>query len=93
MNMDARNKGMLATIASAILCGCPGLFLCIFGIAAGLGGGTYTLGTETGTIPPTYGGGALCLSALLFLIPIGVGFFTLRKRPGSTDDRPSPPTS
>ena len=83
--MDNRTKGIIATIASVLLCGCPGLFLCIFGIAAATGSGTYNLGSQTGNIPPTYGYVFLCLSGLLLLIPVAAGFFTLRKKPGSTD--------
>ena len=29
--MDTRTKGIIATIAAVLLCGCPGLLLCIFG--------------------------------------------------------------
>jgi hypothetical protein len=91
--MDNRTKGMAATIASVVLCGCPGLFLCILGISVGMGSGTYTLGTDSGNIPPTYGVVFLCLSALLILIPVGVAFFMLRKKPSPTDGSPLPPTS
>jgi hypothetical protein len=91
--MDNRTKSMIATIASVVLCGCPGLFLCIFGIAAAMGSGTYTLGTDSGNIPPMYGYVLLCLSVLMILIPVGVAFYTLWKKPGSTDVNPPPPTS
>ncbi len=29
--MDTKTKGIVATIAAVVLCGCPGLFMCLFG--------------------------------------------------------------
>ena len=29
--MDDKTKGIVATIAAIVLCGCPGLFMCFFG--------------------------------------------------------------
>jgi hypothetical protein len=79
--MDKRTTGIIATIASVLLCGCPGIFLCIFGAATALGGGTMTLGDTTEPLDPTYGYVFLCLSLIFIAIPIVVGFVTLRKRP------------
>lgn len=92
--MDNKTKGIIATVAAVLLCGCPGLFLCIFGAATAFGGGTYSLGSGSGNIPPTMGYVFLCLSIILVIIPIVVGFFTLRPKaasPASTP--PTPPTS
>lgn len=80
--MDKRTTGLIATIASALLCGCPGIFLCIFGGATALGGGTTTLGNTTQPLDPTFGYVFLCLSLIFIAIPIVVGFVTLRKKPG-----------
>jgi hypothetical protein len=51
--------------------------------------------TNSGTLPPTSGWVLLCLSLLLIAIPVAVGFFTLRKKPGAgiTGDPTVPPTS
>jgi len=79
--MDQRTKGIIATVASLLLCGCPGLFLCVFGAASAFGGGTYDLGGQAGNISPTVGYVLICLSFLLLLIP------------GAVDESPLPPTS
>jgi hypothetical protein len=80
--MDKRTTGLIATIASVLLCGCPGIFLCIFGGATALGGGTTNLGNTTQPLDPTFGYVFLCLSLVFIAIPIVVGFVTLRKKPG-----------
>lgn len=96
--MDARSKGILATVAAVVLCGCPGIFLCIFG--AFTTAGTMPFTTElngvsnTGTLPPAAGVGMLCVALILILIPIAVAFFTLRNKPApAAPDVPIPPAS
>ncbi len=80
-----RNTAMIVTGASALLCGCPGLFVCFWGVL--MAGISQTPGAEIdvfGSSDPTtalYTGlGALCLGLLLIVIPVAVGFFTLRNR-------------
>ena len=82
--MSNRSSGMIATIATALLCGCCGLFACIMGFGAITGNGTFTLGNATQPMPPAYGYVFLCLSIIFILVPVAVGFFTLRKRPESS---------
>jgi hypothetical protein len=98
--MDKRTTGIIATIASVLFCGCPGIFLCIFGAATALGGGTMTLGDTTEPLDPTYGYVFLCLSLIFIAIPIVVGFLTLRNKPAPAavkvepiDNEPLPPAS
>ena len=83
--MNNKNTGMIATIATAVLCGCPGLFLCIFGAVTATGKMPYNTQvngiSNSGTLPAGAGVGMLCLSLILILIPVGVGFFMLRKKP------------
>jgi hypothetical protein len=85
--MTNRNTGIIATIAAVVLCGCPGLFLCIFGAVTATGNMPYSTEvngvSNSGTLPSTYGIVMLCLALLLLLIPVAVGFFTLRKKPGT----------
>jgi len=88
-----RNTGLIATIAAVVLCGCPGLFLCIMGIGTVMGAGTYTLNDQVGNLPPTYGYVFLCLSLIFILVPVLVGFFTLRKKPEPVSHEPLPPAS
>jgi len=86
--MDKRTTGIIATIAAVVLCGCPGLFMCIFG--AVIATGNMPFNTEvngisnSGTLPSTFGFVMLCLSLIFILIPVAVGFFTLRKKPETT---------
>lgn len=92
--MDKKTTGIIATIASVLFCGCPAIFLCIMGIGTALGAGTFTLGQTTQPMPPTYGYVFICLSLILILIPILVGFFTLRKKPeAAAGNEPIPPAA
>ena len=98
--MDKRTGGIIATVATTLLCGCPGIFECLFGAlrAAGLGkySGEAILGergsTSVGQVSPAVGVALLCGGLILILIPFLVGFFTLRRKPaiGSVE---VPPTS
>ncbi|MCS6908841.1 MAG: hypothetical protein RML93_13325 [Anaerolineales bacterium] len=91
--MKKRTIGLIATIGTALSCGCPGLFACIFGAASALGGGTFSLGEQSGNIPRSLGVPILCLGLLLMAIPVAVGFFTLRSKPQpSASDEPIPPS-
>ena len=83
--MDNKTKGIVATIAAVVLCGCPGLFMCIFGAITAMGNMPYNTEvngvSNSGTIPSIVGFVLLCLSIIFILIPVVVGFFTLRKKP------------
>jgi hypothetical protein len=95
--MTNRNTGIIATVAAVVLCGCPGLFLCIFGAVTATGNMPYSTQvngvSNTGILPSSYGFVLLCLSLLLILIPAAVGFFTLRKKPVTETVDDLPPTS
>ncbi|MFN2273238.1 MAG: hypothetical protein ACK2TX_00175 [Anaerolineales bacterium] len=94
--MDKRTTGIIATIATAILCGCCSLFGCVMGIGTITGNGNFTLGDTVQPMPPTYGYVFLCLSVIFIAVPIVVGFVTLRKRPEEVEpvsNEPLPPTS
>ena len=84
--MQNKNTGIIATIAAVVLCGCPGLFLCLFGALTAAGQGTF----NDASLSPTVGIVLLCLSLILILIPVGVGFFTLRKKPEATTEEVPP---
>ena len=100
--MEQRTVGIIATVATVLLCGLPGLCICVFGILIAAGIMPYTTElngiTDTGTVPPAWGYGALCLALILILIPVVVGLVTLRKRPAAAPvsnypDEPIPPAS
>jgi len=82
--MNNKNTGMIATIAAVVLCGCPGLFICLFGAITATGNGTF----NDANLSPSVGVGLLCASLLMILVPVAVGFFTLRKKPDATADEP-----
>jgi uncharacterized membrane protein len=94
--MNNRTVGIIATVLTALVCGCAALFACIWGglIAAGQPITTTVNGVETvQTVEPTIGYVLLCLSFLLILVPVLVGFFALRKKPAAAtiSDEPPPP--
>jgi uncharacterized membrane protein len=81
--MQNRTLGIVLTALSAFICGCAGLFSCIWGglIATGTPIDVTSNGiTAPQTFSPTIGYGLVCLSLLFLLVPLAVGFFTLRKR-------------
>jgi hypothetical protein len=76
------------------------LFSCIWGvlIASGQPIDVTSNGVTTPqTFSPTIGYVLLCLSLLLVLVPVGVGFFTLRSKPEASSlpisNEPIPPAS
>jgi hypothetical protein len=85
--MQNKNTGMIATIAAVVLCGCPGLFMCLFGALTAAGQGTF----NDSSLSPSVGFVLICLALIFILIPVGVGFFTLRKKPSSVDGEVIPP--
>jgi hypothetical protein len=97
--MDTKTKGIVATIAAVVLCGCPGLFMCFFGATSILasqtpGADIDVMGSSDPASAMTMGFVFLCLSFIFILIPIAVGFFMLRKKPEVVSSaEPLPPTS
>ena len=75
--MNNKNTGLIATIAAVVLCGCPGLFMCLFGAITATGNGTF----NESALPPAVGIALVCVALIFILIPVGVGFFTMRKKP------------
>ena len=90
--MNNKNTGIIATIVAVLLCGCPGLFLCIFGAVTAAGNMPYNTEvngvSNSGMLPSSYGVAMLCFALIFILIPVGVGFFTLRKKPETPQDLP-----
>ncbi|MBI5943886.1 MAG: hypothetical protein HY864_05920 [Chloroflexi bacterium] len=96
--MDTKTKGIIATIASVVLCGCPGLFMCFFGATSVFasqmpGAEIDVMGSSDPAAAMTMGLVTLCLSFIFIAIPIAVGFFMLRKKPEAISNEPLPPAS
>ena len=84
--MDKKTTGLIATIATALLCGCPGLFGLCFGSTSVLaslvpGANIDIFGSNDPAAATTMGITSLCLSVIFIVIPIVVGVVTLRKKP------------
>ena len=98
--MDNRTVGIIATLASVLLCGCPGLLAvfmgAIFAVVSFVPDAKIDIG---GSNDPkaalAFGIGALCLGIIFVIIPIAVGFLALRKKPAATttpiSNEPLPP--
>jgi hypothetical protein len=94
-----RTVGIILTVITALCCGCMALFSCIFGgmIAAGVPFDQTINDVQTKEVyPQPIGFALLCVSLILIIIPIAVGFFTLRNKPApavSNIGEPLPPAS
>ena len=95
----SRTVAIVITVVTVLCCACPGFGLCIAGIM-GMAGVpfTTTIGNQTSTEPisTTVAVSLICASVILIIIPIAVGFFTLRKKPETAAQNlggPIPPSS
>lgn len=96
--MDNKNKGLIATIAAVVLCGCPGLFMCfggfMFAFVGSIPGADIDInGSSDPASAITLGITLLCVSIIFIAIPVVVGFFTMRKKPTVSGDEPLSPVS
>jgi hypothetical protein len=86
--MQNRTIAIIATVVTALVCGCASLFSCIWGFLIARGTPfqiTSNGATTPQTFPPAIGFALLCLSLVLILIPVVVGFFTLRRKSGPAE--------
>jgi len=82
--MQNRTVGIVITVVTALFCGCLSIFSCVWGfiISSGQPIDVTSNGVTTPqTFSPTIGYVLLCLTLLMLLVPVAVGFFTLRKKP------------
>lgn len=97
--MDKKTTGIIATVATALLCGCPGLIGLCLGLASVAaafvpGAQIDVFGSSDPASAATMGFVSLCLSLIFIAIPIVVGFVTLRKKPeAAVSDEPLPPAA
>ena len=95
--MNKRTVGIIATVLSALVCGCISIIACAWGVIAVTG--TPINISNNGqqymdTLPPTVGYVLICLSVLFVAVPFVIGFLTLRKKPQSpVSNEPIPPVS
>ena len=91
--MDKKTTGLIATIATALLCGCPGIFGLCMGSTSLIASivpdaDIDVFGSSDPASAATMGFVFLCLSVIFIAIPIVVGVVTLRKKPD--DDTVAP---
>jgi len=88
--MNSKTGGMIATLATALFCGLPGIILACMGLTAVVGGQSPEIAADNAKWQSTMIGALafLCGGALLMLIPMLVGFFSLR---GKSNPTPAPP--
>jgi hypothetical protein len=99
--MDKKNVGMIATVATVLLCGLPGLCMACFGVGFAVvsfipNADIDMFGSTDPQSALTWGIAGLCVGIIFILIPVLVAFFTLRKKPGqgvSFPQEPIPPAS
>ena len=89
--MQNRTLGIVITVLTTLACGCASIFSCVWGflIASGQPIDVTSNGVSTQQVlSPTIGYVLLCLTLLMILVPVAVGFFSLRAKPGATTDEP-----
>ena len=90
VKLNNKTTGIIATV---VLCGCPGLFLCLFGAILAIGRGTFSGPFSNGKIHPVIGLSLMCLAIRMIAKHIVVGFFSLRDKPVARNNEPIPPAS
>jgi ABC-type branched-subunit amino acid transport system permease subunit len=95
-----RQTAIILTVVAALLCGCPGvIMLCsgsFFALASMTPGAQIDIfGSNSPQSALIFGAGLGCIGLLGLLIPIVVGFVTLRRKDESTSipAEPLPPTA
>ena len=77
-----KTGAIIATIAAILLCGCPGLSICVLGIWAAFGAmpDTFQLFSSFGNLPSWVGFVLLCVSLIFIAIAVVVPVLTLRNK-------------
>ncbi len=100
--MEQKQKktgAIIATVAAILLCGCPGLTMCLGGAIMATGTIPYeTSYYYTEYIPSWVGFATLCVSLIFIAIAVVVPVLTLRKKKEAKvevlpPDEPLPPAS
>ncbi len=78
-----RQTGIIATVATGVLCGCPGLFSCFWGLLASvisfIPDAEIDIGGSSDPASALFAGlGGVCVGILFVAIPVAVWYFTVR---------------
>ncbi|MEJ2757927.1 MAG: hypothetical protein P8046_05530 [Anaerolineales bacterium] len=90
---DKKRLGLIITIVTVLLCGCPGLCTMAFGAMMTMGNSLENYGWEVSGNPTAVGIAFLCLSVIMVAIPIGAGIYTFvqSRKETEIDDIEVPP--
>ena len=88
---DKKKVGLIVTAVTAVLCGCPGLCLLVFGALTAAGSDyVNTYGNNE-----LLGIGMVCFGLLMAVIPIGAGIYTFlqskKEEPAEVIEEDLPP--
>ena len=96
--MDKKQTGIIATVVTGLLCGCPGLSALCFGAFFALisqipGADIDIMGSSDPTTALYTGLGMVCGGLIFVIIAVVVGFLMLRKKPeeAASFNEPIPP--
>jgi len=82
-----KTGAIIATVAAILLCGCPGLSLCIIGIWTATGSMPDFV-SGYGYLPGWAGFAMLCVALIFVAIAVVVPVLTLRKKKGAPEAAP-----
>jgi uncharacterized membrane protein YhdT len=84
---SSRTGAIIGTIAAILLCGCPGLSLCLLGLATSAGVVPDVV-KGYGNFPLSYGLGFLCVALIFIVIAVVVPVLLLRKKKAAPEAAP-----
>lgn len=73
---DKKKLGLIITIVTVLLCGCPGLCTMAFGAMLAMGNSMEDYGWEVTGNPTPVGFAFLCVSVIMIAIPVVAGIYT-----------------
>jgi hypothetical protein len=79
---ENRTWAIVGTVLAILLCGCPGLTMCLFGVVLAAGkvpDSSYNFGTS-GYVPSWTGFSMLCVALVFIIIAVVVPILLLRKK-------------
>jgi hypothetical protein len=81
-----RQTGIIVTVITVVLCGCPGIFSCFWGLLAAVvsfipGSQIDIAGSSDPTSALLAGAGGVCVGIIFVAIPILLWFFMVRNKP------------
>lgn len=98
--MDKKTTGIIATVVTALLCGCPGIFSLCMGLVGTVASQFPSANVDVfGSNDPKsalmLGLGTMCLGVVFIAIPVVIGFVMLRNKPAPEiiSDEPLPPAT